>query len=250
MSRPQKKPDFDPNEQMQHILLILSEAYDESVSFRTLAAEFDMTLLKVRKLLITAGVYSSDISDEVNELHGSGKSIAEIMEQTGLSRTSVHSYLPYKKGIYNRKELSLDAQRCRTYRERKKAVDNLKKEPSEGALWQAIVAFQNYSFRTSSGLPFHYILKTGRNGEWTKELWIDRRENSKSLAWSSILLAFQNAMSISDETIPGPKSLGNIRGVSYIYPMLWRFGVIKVPEEIEDIFVRWNRYQKFPVDTI
>ena len=27
-----------------------------------------------------------------------------------------------------------------------------------------------------------------------------------------------------------PKALGDIRGVSYIYPMLWRFGVLEVPQ--------------------
>ena len=29
------------------------------------------------------------------------------------------------------------------------------------------------------------------------------------------------------------KELGDIRGVSYIYPILWRFGLIRVPEAIE-----------------
>lgn len=32
------------------------------------------------------------------------------------------SYLPYQKGIYNLKELTLDAQRCRTYWDWKKSV--------------------------------------------------------------------------------------------------------------------------------
>ena len=52
----------------------------------------------------------------------------------------------------------------------------------EQHLWDCIVAFEGYPFQTISGLPFSYQLKTGRNGELTKELWIDRRENSKSLA--------------------------------------------------------------------
>ena len=39
-------------------------------------------------------------------------------------------------------------------------------------------------FKTYSGLPFTYEVRKGRNGEYTKELWIDRREKSKSLAWS------------------------------------------------------------------
>lgn len=43
-------------------------------------------------------------------------------------------------------------------------------------------------FRTYSGLPFTYEIRKGRNGQYTKELWIDRRENSKSLEWSSVRL--------------------------------------------------------------
>lgn len=95
-------------------------------------------------------------------------------------------------------------------------------------LWQLVIDCQNCSFKTVSGLPFSYTIKRGRNGELTKELWIDRRENSKSLAWSSIRLAFSNAMKI--KSADRPKALGDIRGVSYIYPMLWRFGVIEVPQ--------------------
>lgn len=115
----------------------------------------------------------------------------------------------------------------------RKAIEKLKLEKSEEALWETVVAFCGESFLTSSGLPFCYTLKVGRNGEFTKELWIDRRENSKSLSWSSVVLAFKNALEKSGEIIPGPKSLGNIRGVSYIYPLLWRFGVISVPVSIE-----------------
>lgn len=117
---------------------------------------------------------------------------------------------------------------------RQRAVEALQAEASEDALWAAVAAFQGFPFRTSSGLPFRYTLKTGRNGEWTRELWIDRRENSKSLAWSSVRLAFQQAVSMAGQVVAGPKSLGNIRGVSYIYPMLWRFGVIVVPEKIAE----------------
>lgn len=133
-------------------------------------------------------------------------------------------------------EPSLDAGRCCAYCAREKAIENLKKEMSEDALWEAVVAFQGYLFCTSSGLPFHYSLKTGRNGKLTKELWVDRRENSKSLAWGSVRLAFQKALSMRGQVVAGPKALGNIRGVSYIYPILWRFGVIAVPAEIEAVW--------------
>ena len=43
-------------------------------------------------------------------------------------------------------------------------------------LWQLVIDCQNCPFKTVSGLPFSYTIKRGRNGELTKELWIDRRE--------------------------------------------------------------------------
>ena len=52
------------------------------------------------RLLITADVFTSDICTEINDLHQSGKKIPEIMKLTGLSRASVHSYLPYTRDVY------------------------------------------------------------------------------------------------------------------------------------------------------
>ena len=65
---------------------------------------------------------------------------------------------------------------------------------------------------------------------YTKELWIDRRENSKSLAWSSVLLALGNVKEVG-AVVDRPKALGDIRGVTYIYGMFYRFGVIDVPDD-------------------
>ena len=65
-------------------------------------------------------------------------------------------------------------------------------EPTEENFWGMVVSYAGVGFKTYSGLPFSYEIKKGRNGEYTKELWIDRREKSKSLAWSSVLLALLN----------------------------------------------------------
>ena len=65
---------------------------------------------------------------------------------------------------------------------------------------------------------------------YTKELWIDRRENSKSLAWSSVLLALSNVKEVG-AVVDRPKALGDIRGVTYIYGMFYRFGLIDVPDD-------------------
>ena len=111
------------------------------------------------------------------------------------------------------------------------ALSQLTLYPSEETLWRAIIAFQNYPFFTMSGLPYKYTIKQGRQGTYNKELLIDRRENSKTLTWGSIRAAFLHALDMQGQVIIRPKALGDIRGVSYIYPMLWLFGVIQVPEK-------------------
>ena len=151
-----------------------------------------------------------------------------------LSRPSVTSYLPYEKGVYFPEEadasnISTGAERQRHYR----AVVALRKDPCEENLWKCVVAFRGYKFKTMSGLSFTYTLKKGRGDEFTKELWIDRREDSKSLAWSSVRLAYHNIGKIG-EVVDRPKALGDIRGVSYIYGMFYRFGLIEVPDKAKE----------------
>ena len=105
---------------------------------------------------------------------------------------------------------------------------------TEEELWQAIIDHQNYQFYTMSGLPYSYTVNRGWKGGYTKELIIDRRKNSKSLTWCSIRQAFSGALEKKGQIIEKPKALGDIRGVSYIYPLLWKFGVIEVPPEFAD----------------
>ena len=61
---------------------------------------------------------------------------------------------------------------------------------------------------------------------------IDRWEGSKSLAWSSVMLAFRNVKEIGG-AVERPKALGDIRGVSYIYGMFCRFGLVAEPTKNE-----------------
>lgn len=111
------------------------------------------------------------------------------------------------------------------------AIRILCQEPTEAHLWEAVLSCQGTLFKTYSGLPFTYEIRKGRNGAYTKELWIDRREHSKSLAWSSVLLAFRNRTKTGN-IVERPKALGDIRGVTYIYGIFYRFGLIEVPEKV------------------
>lgn len=115
--------------------------------------------------------------------------------------------------------------------EREELLEALRKEPNEALLWEVMLAFQNEQFYTATGLPFAYRMKVGRNGQFNRELLIDRRESSKTLTWGCIRTVFQNSLQMQGTEIPRPKALGDIRGVSYVYPLLWRFGLIQVPEK-------------------
>ena len=161
-------------------------------------------------------------------------SILSTAKALKLSKASVTSYLPYEKGVYfpntaDKGKISVGAERQRRYR----AVRKLRTEPTEEHLWEVVLLYAGVRFKTYSGLPFTYEIRKGRNGQYTKELWIDRRENSKSLAWSSVLLALGNIKKV-EEVVERPKALGDIRGVTYIYGMFYRFGLINVPDEAKE----------------
>ncbi|MBR1798160.1 MAG: hypothetical protein IJ757_09180 [Clostridiales bacterium] len=117
-----------------------------------------------------------------------------------------------------------------TEQERLQVLDSFRNDMTEEKLWDVIVAYQGVPFQTVSGLPFQYEIKRGRNGEYNKELIVSRRTDSKTIVWSSIRLAFNNALKHKGTVVPRPKALGDIRGISYIYPLLHEFGVIEVPE--------------------
>ena len=195
---------------------------------------------KKRKPLITAGVYESDVAEKVQdafekyrETQDYKTALLSTAAALDLSKASVTSYLPYQKGVYfpstEKEKISVGAERQRRYR----AMKRWRGDPTEENFWSVVVAYVGVKFKTYSGLPFTYEIKKGRNGEYTKELWIDRREKSKSLAWSSVLLALQNIKKVG-EVVDRPKALGDIRGVTYIYGMFYRFGLIDVPDEVKE----------------
>ena len=239
--RKPSKPEYSAAKNLAQQMEAAADLYTDKTSLQAIADALSLNPIKVRKLLITAGVYESDTAklvrqtfNTLRETQNYSTAVTSTMAALRLSHASVTSYLPYEKGVYfpetaEAENISAGAERQRHYR----AVAALKKNPCEENLWKCVVAFRGYRFKTLSGLPFTYRLKKGRGDEFTKELWIDRREDSKSLAWSSVVLAYHNISKIG-EVVGRPKALGDIRGVSYIYGMFYRFGLIDVPEKVKE----------------
>ena len=237
--RKKSKPEYDAGKNLKEQMDAAVVLYNSNNSLQAIANALNLNPIKVRKLLITAGVYESDVAEKVQdtfeeyrETQDYKTAIISTAHTLNLSKASVTSYLPYKKGVYfpstaAKDKISVGAERQRRYR----AVKKLRKEPTEEHLWDVVLIYSGVSFKTYSGLPFTYEVRKGRNGEYTKELWIDRREKSKSLAWSSVLLALGN---IKEKIVDRPKALGDIRGVTYIYGMFYRFGLIDVPDEVKE----------------
>ena len=232
--RPKKKPGYDRAEIIDELLMtaveLFAEPYDDRVTrskdaptLLDVANAMNTTPLKVRKLLITAGYYSTQSSREVQELHEAGYDLQAIMVKTGLKKASVNGYLPYSKGVYLLSDPTLRAEQCRLFRARKKACERLKEaletQDEEQFLWEAIVAFANYPFTTEKGLQVKYTVKGG-------EVFFDRKE--KSVTRASVMIAFHQARKIQKEEgcVSGPKRLGTF-GASYLYPVFLRIGVCK-----------------------
>ena len=131
--------------------------YNSEMSLQAIADALSLNPIKVRKLLITAGVYESDTAKLVQKTFGSFRStqnykiaVTSTMSALQLSRPSVTSYLPYEKGVYfpedaDAENISTGAERQRHYR----AVTALKKNPCEENLWKCVVAFRGYKDRKS-----------------------------------------------------------------------------------------------------
>lgn len=169
--RKKRKPEYDAGKKLKEQLDAAVVLYDSEMSLQAIADALSLNPIKVRKLLITAGVYESDTAKLVRQTFNTFRetqdyptAVTSTMAALQLSRPSVTSYLPYEKGVYfpetaEAENISAGAERQRHYR----AVVALKKNPCEENLWKCVVAFRGYKFKTMSSLPFTYTLK--RAGE-------------------------------------------------------------------------------------
>ena len=120
--RQKLKPGQDLEEVQSDLIETVCFLYSSGKSIRAVAKEMEMSPMKVRKILITGGVYSTELSTEIGELYRDGKTVSEIAELLNTSNANVNSYLPYERIVYNMEEKSAEADRQQKYRDRKKGL--------------------------------------------------------------------------------------------------------------------------------
>ena len=227
MPMPKRKPNYNGSHTMQELLTAVCEYYGDPVddrkeedvdhvSLHDVAEEYDITVMKARKLLITGGRYSTSLSRKVKELHSEGLTVAQITEKTGLKRASINSYLPYTNIVYNLPDISIKAERQKQYRVRKRNNARTDAEKEE-KLWQELTYLQGCLFTTSKGLDFTYKIRGG-------EMFVDRKEISITRA--TVMKAYGKVVEL-DGAVKGPKTLGTF-GASYLYPIFVKMGLIKI----------------------
>lgn len=96
------------------------ETYRKTESIRETAIQHEMSRQKVRKILITEGVYSTAESMKVNELLDKGYSSKEIAAKLTISIGSVNNLSAYRKGEHNSDNPTRSAINARKWREKNK----------------------------------------------------------------------------------------------------------------------------------
>lgn len=243
--RPKKYPDRDAEKEQRDLIKraaeLFGDPYDDrflrdpdAPSILQVAREMGTTSLRVRKMLITAGLYSTDLSRRVQALKEKGASCESIMQELNISRASVNGYLPFEKSIYKLPEPTLYSEQSTRYRKRRDAVRKLRESLDTAGefdrLWEAITEFEEYPFRTvgrsgKKGISFQYKISRLKSGKLGNELIISTKE--KTVTKATVELAHRKAKEVQEAEgfVSGPKKIGGF-GSSYLYPVFVKLGVI------------------------
>lgn len=132
MGRYKNNPNYDSIVLSRKLMESLVDDYDNptkgvsvpssgKMQITKLAKKYGISVLKARKLLVSAGELINEKTLLIQRLKSEGKSIADIVALTGYSMATVNSYLPYSKIIYKMEEVSSNAIRMKRHRDKVKA---------------------------------------------------------------------------------------------------------------------------------
>ena len=219
----------------------------------------NITVPLVKRILITYGRYSDNLTRKAGALLEKGKSIREICEELGLSKSTVINSLPYHNGITpvdaaadkpvgsdstaEAAGLMEDTADSNTENNidgfnlvDKSKPDCVRTVQSEKNLWINEVAGESAVTLNGISLDSLWQIITSRQGEqfYTVknlpftyevrggELFTDRRD--RSITKSTFEAAFKK-LAANPGTITGPKKL-NVYGGPYVWAVLKGIGVI------------------------
>ena len=168
--RKKLKPEYDAGKNLKEQMESAVALYNSEMSLQVIGEKLGLNPIKVRKLLITAGVYESDVAEKVQntfeeyrETQKYKEAILSTAKDLQLSKASVTSYLPYQKGVYfpstEKEKISVGAERQRRYR----AMKRWRVDPTEENFW-GVVVFYAGGEDLKPTLDCHLLMRCGKAG--------------------------------------------------------------------------------------
>ena len=147
------------------------QTYQVTNSILETARMIGVSTVKVRKVLITEGLWESDTSNKIGALLKQGYQTEEVAKILCMSVKNVQAYMPYERGTYGGSQISGDAIRSGNYRNRMKnaaGMQVVKREKIEKIIeGDAQMKENNQDLNI---LKFHLELDMEYVGEEEKEL--------------------------------------------------------------------------------
>lgn len=108
--------DWEPGKEADHKSLrkFKEELEEEGIKLST---------TKIRKILISGGVYSTELSRSVAKEWEKYHSVEKVAEVLGISPSTVWTYLPYSKTVYGLEDKSPEAKAMERWRASKKSKE-------------------------------------------------------------------------------------------------------------------------------
>lgn len=109
---------------------IIAERKDGK-SIAEIAKKLCTTQVRVQRVLITEGLWTSKRTSQIAEMRMRGMTISEIAELLGKDEKTIQTFLPYSRGLYGRNETA-ESVKSKDYRDRMQtAASNMIKEEAE-----------------------------------------------------------------------------------------------------------------------
>ena len=115
-----RKPSVDISNVSEIDVGEIVKIYKSGMSIKEIADWNGVSKNKIIKILVTEGVYTSDIYDRIKAMRDVGKSDWEIKDTLDITDNTLNMYTPYRKGVYNLDGASKNAKAIRRFREKSK----------------------------------------------------------------------------------------------------------------------------------
>ena len=98
------------------------DSYLETGSVLRTSRALSISEVKVRRVLLTEGLWSSRTSLQVQHYYNQNMTAAQIAQLLHTTEKAVQQYMPYERGMYKKEDRTADAGHSAIYRERMRSA--------------------------------------------------------------------------------------------------------------------------------